>query len=129
MRFVDQEDIRFLETYLWNDENIKVCKCKISFSNNIWCISEWFTVSGYQHQGYGLQTLRHAFQYLLAEKGIPQEIRYFWNGANDYVMEWITKHFDARSIETEPYLTAEQTRKSNIFVLDKEKVLHYLGDS
>lgn len=130
MKFVDIIDLRTIETWLRDEDGARVCKCKICFGNNSWSISEWFTASGYQNQGYGNKTMKHAVQTLLEKTGTPNEIRYIWNGANEYVYQWLTKHFSPTTLmPIEVQKTSSDDDWSNhIYILDKNKFLQYFTE-
>ena len=112
------------------EDNITVSECRVAVSNGIWSISEWFTARTYRHQGYGKQVLREAFNVLSDEYGSPTEIRYNWNGVNEYVLEWMNRHFSPQSIisDVERKYGAEQSWEAHIFILDKEKVFNYIKE-
>lgn len=68
--------------------------CSISAnSNRIWMISEWFVDHDYQRQGIGKDLFLYAMKYLNLHYPIPDKIEYVWNGANQYVYDWLQKNF------------------------------------
>ena len=106
-------------------ENVKISECKISASNGIWSISEWFTSTTYKHQGYGSKVLKEALLSLYDEYGMPEEIRYNWNGVNEYVYLWLEKHFNAKPLVPEFLRYDEDKKTYHIYILDKHKVLEF----
>ena len=103
-------------------------ECKISVgAENIWSITEWFTDTKYQHQGYGNYLMKTALHLLFKQLGSPNEIRYNWNGVNQYVMDWLTRNFDAVSIMpiAELKYAHNDTWKAHIFILNKDEVFKY----
>lgn len=108
------------------DEEIVVCECKISLFNNTWSISEWFTNSEYKNQGYGTKTMKYAVQMLVDQYGKPKSVRYNWNCVNEYVFEWLSRHFDPKPLIPEyERFTGEDTWDAHIYILDKDKFVNY----
>ena len=57
----------------------------------------------------------------------PDKIEYIWNGANQYVYDWMTHHFDPISkcpIAVQKY-ASEDDWDSHVYILNVEKVLKY----
>ena len=104
-----------------------VCSCKVSIDNNIWSIVSWYTEKEHLHNGYGYKTMRHIILRLYEAYGEPDKIRYVWNGANEYVMEWMNRHFSPVSML--PLVVQKYSDKddweSHIYILDKDKFLKY----
>ena len=126
MIFVDTVELRHIETWL-KDGDAKVCKCKVTFGNNMWSISEWYTNSAYQHQGLGVKTLRHTLKKLYEMFGAPGEIRYIWNGDHEYVFNWLQNNFSPVSllpISVQKYSDADDW-SAHIYILDKAKVFKF----
>ena len=125
MKYIQELNDRGIRVIL-KDENATVCECKISLSNGIWSISEWFTSHAYKNQGYGTQTMKYAVQHLYEAYGMPEGIRYNWNCVNEYVYEWLERHFDPKPLvpEYERY-TGEDTWDAHIYILDKHKFINY----
>lgn len=107
-----------------------VCKCTVhKNSNDCFQISSWFTKEGYGHRGIGRATLKKTLQNLYERFGEPVGVQYVWNGANDYVQEWLVEHFDAVCtcpIAVQKY-AAEDDWSSHIYDLNKEKVVDYFS--
>lgn len=61
--------------------------------DNSWMISEWFVNHDYQRQGIGKDLFLYAMKYLNLHYPIPDKIEYVWNGANQYVYDWLQKNF------------------------------------
>ena len=126
MEFIDKEKPSCFETYLVENEE-PLCECRVAFERDVWSISSWYTNKQYLHKGLGFKTLQHNLQELLSKKGEPEEIRYIWNGANEYVMDWLKQHFTPVSM-----LPVSMQKENDIdswdahvYVLDKDKVFEY----
>ena len=106
-----------------------VCKCKVDYDTNGWCISSWYTGKEYMHKGFGRKTLASVLADLYELTGKPDQIQYIWNGANDYVGEWLERNFNARStcpIEVQKS-SWDDSWDSHVYVLDVGKVLKYFN--
>lgn len=128
MKYVENLNSRYIEAFLYSENDEVVSRCKITFTSEIWRITEWYTNENYQHQGYGLMVLRHAFKALLKYNGEPKEIHYVWNRENAYVFEWLEKHFAPvcfLPIEVRKYMNGDDWR-AHIYVLDKERFIKYM---
>lgn len=106
-----------------------VGKCRICFdeSGKVWTISSWFVEPEYQNQGIGHRILQKTLARMYQTYGLPDKIEYIWNGANEYVLNWMERHFDAAC--TCP-LVIQKTQtdddwSSHIYELNTEKVLCY----
>lgn len=110
-------------------DNVRVCRAKISTNDNYdeWTITAWYTDKEYQKKGIGKYTLKKLLQALYKIYGEPQKINYIWNGQNDYVLDWMTKHFDATNGYPTPILkySPEDVWLSHIYTLDVKKVMEY----
>ena len=125
MNYIKEIDDRGIRVQL-KEDNTQICECRISLSNNIWSITEWFTSNEYKNKGYGTQTMKYAVQQLYDAYGMPEGIRYNWNRVNEYVLEWIIRHFDAKPLIPEyERFTGEDTWDSHIYILDKNKFINY----
>lgn len=110
-------------------QNKVVCSCKVNvnFANHAWVIASWFTNEDMQGQGIGKKTLAEAISYLYRHTGIPEKIKYIWNGTNVYVLEWMQRHFDAKCScpiavqKKQP----DDDWESHIYDLDVNKTLSY----
>ena len=112
-------------------DGVKASECQININkadDNIkWTISSWFTESGFKHQGIGKHAMSRLVSYCKTVHGYPTEVEYVWNGAHEYVLDWMERHFDA--ICTCP-IAVQKTQSdddwsSHIYVLNKDKVLDY----
>ena len=123
IKYMDDLGIRvFLK-----EDRTTISECKISTSNGIWSVTEWFTNHNYMHQGYGDKVIRTAFQTLYDTYGYPEEVRYNWNGANEYVFDWLQRHFSPTSllpIAEQKYMEGD-CWEAHIYRLDKTKVFNY----
>lgn len=107
----------------------EICKCKININEDytIWTISSWFVKKEYQNKGIGKYTLHKSLKNLVENYGIPQEIKYIWNGTNNYVLEWLETNFDAICecpIAIQKTST-EDDCLSHIYGLNIKKVFNY----
>ena len=128
MNFVYDLNDRGIRVVL-KDDNATVCECKISISNNVWSISEWFTSHVYKNRGYGTQTMQYAVKMLYDNYGMPEGVRYNWNCVNEYVFEWLKRHFDPKPLVPEyERFTGEDTWDAHIYILDKNKFIKYFTE-
>lgn len=93
-----------------------------------WGISEWFTEEKYRNIGIGRITLKKLSQYIVDKYGRPNIVEYTWNGTNDYVLDWLMKHFDAKC---NCPIAVQKTQSSDdwdshIYTLNAEKFLAYV---
>ena len=61
--------------------------------------------------------------------GAPDTVEYIWNGANQYVFDWLEENFGALSkcpIAVQKY-ASDDDWKSHIYILNREKFLKYFG--
>ena len=89
------------------------------------CITGWYVDAMYQHKGIGKALLKKLFTSICVEN--IKQINYIWNGAHEYVGNWLKK-FNAVShcpISVLKTLEAD-TWESHIYTLDKEKFLDYV---
>lgn len=107
----------------------RVCECKVGFdySGSTWTISSWFTKENFQNKGIGKVALQKTLACLHEMFGEPDAIEYIWNGANEYVLEWMEKHFDAKCLCP---LIVQKTQSgddwlSHMYDLDVSKALEY----
>ena len=130
MRFETKEEKEKFITITYKD-NEKVCECQIDIDkdSNVWTISSWYTMEGYKHKGYGTQTLQVCLCEINKKLGLPSKVEYIWNGANEYVFEWLNGHFGAVSkcpIAVQKY-SFEDDWESHIYVLNKYKFIEYFS--
>lgn len=108
-------------------ENNIACYCRVNFAGDTWTISSWYTAKNYKHQGIGKKTLQTALEKVYDMTSKPDKIEYIWNGANQYVYDWMIHHFDPISkcpIAVQKY-ASEDDWDSHVYILDVEKVLQY----
>jgi len=110
-------------------ENIRICECEISIEKEEWTIRSWYTKEGYGNSGYGSKCLKALANEIFTRIGTPCEIFYIWNGANNYVFEWMEKHFGAVSMcpIAVQKNCADDDWESHIYRLDRDKFLIYCG--
>lgn len=111
------------------NEQVSMCKINVNVINDKvrWEISEFFTEKKFMHQGFGKVTMRHLVQCLINKLGNPSSVEYIWNGANSYVLDWITEEFGA---VCQCPIAVQKTQSdddwsSHIYTLDKDRVLNY----
>ena len=125
--FKIEQNNNILEGVL-NVDGIDVCKCRMyTNESNVWTISAWYTLKDFLHQGYGSITLKNTVQEMYTRFGTPAKIEYVWNGANDYVYNWLSKNFGAISkcpIAVQKYANDDDW-DSHIYTLNLEKFLNY----
>lgn len=108
--------------------NEEVCKCTVSRDSNTWTISSWYTIKKYQHHGYGKLTLQECIKALAKKFIMPECVKYIWNGANQYVYDWLQENFDAVCecpIAVQKY-SVEDDWSSHVYTLNKDKFFAYL---
>lgn len=123
----DKENLSFEVIAVQN--GIEVCKCKMSSSKDksLWTISSWYTKRGFMHQGFGKKTLKKTLDEMNKTLGLPTKIEYIWNGANEYVYDWLSKNFGALSkcpLAVQKY-SNDDDWESHIYSLNTEKFLNY----
>ena len=128
---IDFDDKRNIFEIFLIKNNIEVCKCKMytNPSKTTWTISSWYTLSDFNHQGFGKKTLEKTVWEMYKQFGIPEKIEYIWNGTNEYVYAWLSKNFDAISncpIAVQKYANDDDWQ-SHIYTLNKNKFLNYFG--
>lgn len=106
-----------------------VCKLQINMAENntFWTISSWYTEKGYCHNGIGKTCMKACMSDLRELFGEPKKIQYIWNGVNEYVIEFLTEHFDAVCncpIAVQKTQTDDDW-ESHMYTLNKDKVLEY----
>ena len=111
------------------DHTDKLCECKIDVSpeTKTWTISSWYTTDGHKHHGYGKLTLQECLDSISEVYGVPDRVEYIWNGANQYVFDWLEENFGAISkcpIAVQKYATDDDW-ESHIYILNREKFLDY----
>ena len=108
-------------------ENNIACYCRVNFAGDTWTISSWYTSKNYKRQGIGKKTLQTALAKVYNMTSKPDKIEYIWNGANQYVYDWMIHHFDPISkcpIAVQKY-ASEDDWDSHVYMLNVEKVLKY----
>lgn len=108
-----------------------ICKCRIQVDKKEqkWTISSWFTKSGYGNKGYGKKTMKAAMEYVFRLYGFPQKVEYIWNGANEYVLNWLEENFDAvcNCPIAVQKTQADDDWDSHEYDLNVQKVMQYFG--
>ena len=112
----------FLESIPVTESQVNVDTKKSCFS-----ISYWHTKQGYQKHGYGVETLKKNLENLVSVFGIPENFEYIWNGANQYVLDWLINNFDAKPVESLAIAKYEagESWEGHVYVLNREKVVRF----
>ena len=113
------------------ETNDKICECKISVNpeSRSWTISSWFTVEKYQHLGFGTKTLENCLDLICQNEIELETVEYIWNGANEYVLDWLNENFGAVSrcpIAVQKY-SSDDDWNAHIYVLNKQKFVNYFN--
>ena len=117
-----------LDTYLYLGEQ-QIGHSTITVQNDIktWIISAWYIDKKYQNRGYGKVLLQKSLLILSVQNPIPQNIEYIWNGANQYVMDWLEVNFNP--ISKCPLAIRKNNMdddwSSHIYILNRDAVLKY----
>ena len=100
--------------------------CKISVDDDIWTISVWWVDEKYRNRGYGKKMLTSLIKQILRENACPNQIRYIWNGQNEYVHDWLNK-FNAKCVANINIVknAPDDDWESRIYILDTEMFLKY----
>ena len=109
----------------------KLCECKIDvdLGTKTWTISSWYTTDKHKHHGYGKLTLQECLKAISSVYGTPNTVEYIWNGANQYVFDWLEENFGALSkcpIAVQKY-ASDDDWESHIYILNREKFLRYFS--
>ena len=109
-----------------NNQRMSYCKINRD-NNNAWTISEWFTDKNHLHQGYGKQVLTSLLHEMYENFGRPSEVKYIWNGANEYVMDWL-KRFDPVCMLPITAMKYSEIDKweAHVYTLNTDKILRYM---
>lgn len=103
LRYIDhhEHDVFTTTAYAADDvmQEDKICECKIDVDpkKRTWTISSWYTTEKHKHHGYGKLTMQECLDSIAAVYGIPEKVEYIWNGANQYVFDWLEENFGAVS--------------------------------
>ena len=113
------------------DYTDKLCECKIDVDplTKTWTISSWYTTEGHKHHGFGKLTLQKCLDTISSVYGTPDIVEYIWNGANQYVFDWLEENFGALSkcpIAVQKY-ASDDDWESHIYILNREKFLKYFS--
>ena len=121
--FIIERDFRDIKVKLKDKYGTILSMCKISISPIGWSIASWYTNKDYLNQGYGKQVLKEAVRVLYDADGMPDQIRYNWDGDNSYVFDWLSRNFSAECIDE--FKRKDDTFISHIYKLDRDKFLRY----
>lgn len=107
----------------------KVCESKISAdAENVWTISAWYTVKDQHKRGYGKKTLLENLRVMRELLGRPTGVRYVWNGANQYVMDWLNKNFQPTTLLpiAELKYQEEDCWEAHVYELNTDNVMRFI---
>ena len=133
LRYVDHNEHDIFTTIAYAEDDVaqedKICECKIDVdpATKTWTISSWYTMEKHKHHGYGKLTLRECLNSIAAVYGVPAKVEYIWNGANQYVFDWLEENFGAVSkcpIAVQKYANDDDW-DSHVYILNREKFLAY----
>ena len=111
------------------DKNGYVGRCGISYKDNVWTISEWFVHRNHMNKGYGKEVLKETAKTIYISHGKPKRIKYIWNGANEYVYDWMVRNFDAKCTCPiwEQKITEEDIWWAHEYELNPDKFIEYIN--
>ena len=115
-------------TFTLEVEGVKVCE--LTINNDLmgkWTITAWYTKKGYGNKGYGTRLMRCAIKQMYEWYGMPTKIEYVWNGANQYVYDWLDRHFNPVCKLPLAVLKTQNEDEwdAHVYILDKEKFMEY----
>lgn len=88
-------------------------------------ISAWYVNEGYQNRGYGKEMLKKVFNSI--DKDSIKEIKYIWNGANEYVGYWLAKMDAVNDCPIQFLKNSEKDSwECHLYTLNKDTFLNYL---
>ncbi len=114
------------QVYL-RQSQVAECKICVNKNTNTWSITSWYTRPENQKHGYGVFAMRATLKTMLRDQGYPQNIEYVWNGANQYVMDWLTRHFSPVSklpVAVQKYQEIDDW-DAHIYILNREAIIKY----
>lgn len=130
-KIIDKTRSMMCKSFSPDNKQVSMCKINIDIYDDIpkWTISEFFTEKEFMHRGYGKITMKYLVHKLIESYGVPSSVEYIWNGANDYVLDWITNEFEATC---QCPIAVQKTQSdddwsSHMYTLNKGKVLEYFG--
>ena len=108
-------------------EQITESMISVNTKQKVLTISSWHTEEKFQHHGHGTENLKKNVQNAVYCFGAPEIIKYIWNGANEYVLDWLKENFDAVCLEDINVIknSGEDSWDSHVYLLDTEKFLKY----
>jgi len=90
-------------------------------------ISSWYVNEGYQNRGYGKEMLKKVFNSI--DKDTINEIKYIWNGVNEYVGWWLNKMNAVNDCPIQFLKNSEKDSwECHLYTLDKNIFLDYLEE-
>lgn len=113
------------------EDGKEACTCIVSIDKTTctWDITGWYTKEGFRNRGIGTAAMSNTLREVRRVFGEPSKIQYTWNGENEYVLEWMERHFKA--VCNCP-LAVQKTASdddwdSHIYDLDRDLFLSYFG--
>ena len=90
-------------------------------------ISAWYVNEGYQNRGYGKEMLKKVFNSI--DTDTINEIKYMWNGANQYVGYWLTRMNAVNDCPIQFLKNSEKDSwECHLYTLNKDTFLNYLEE-
>jgi len=90
-------------------------------------ISSWYVDSQYQNRGYGKEMLKKVFNSI--DKDTIKEIKYIWNGSNEYVGWWLTRMGAVNECPISFLKNSEKDSwECHLYTLNKDTFLDYLEE-
>ena len=124
-------DDDYIFSCIGTTNNCQLTESQINFNSKdkILTISSWYTLQEFQHQGLGTKNLKQNLNNVLYLFGKPKEIKYIWNGANKYVLDWLKTNFDATNNENISVLKngSKDNWNNHIYNLNIEKFMKYFS--
>jgi len=126
---MEEFTVEYGRTFTLTIGDVEVCNLVINNGvNGKWTITAWYTKEGYGHKGYGTQLMKRAINQMYEWYGKPRVIEYVWNGANQYVYDWLEK-FDPVCKCPLAVLKMQNDDEwdAHIYLLNVDKFLEYFG--
>ena len=132
---LDTLNYKVFENGNWVDvmliqNKLDIGHCKIDYDSDSLIITEWYINSEYRHRGLGRLLLDKTLKIVIQNLGyLPAKIEYIWNGKNEYVLDWLTKNFNAKDIgdlNQKKYSPAD-TWENHRYTLNRENFVKYFN--
>lgn len=109
------------------NDNCTIGRCTITVKKNQLTISEWYVSDWFSNRGIGRELLTFLIKYSIGDVGDLKEVLYIWNGANEYVYDWLVRNFNAEvnlSIQ-EQKNSYDDTKDGHFYKLDIDMFKDY----